>query len=228
VLPNLVDAGDLTQETVDEIFATSFAFDQKSQKVSFSNRAELFQNISTNMNKVLAAPTVHGGIESLLGPGYFMPPWNTHLHINGVGDEYAPGHTGYHADGTDHGPTQSTVRDHRPRQIFGFFYPGDVPMSHGPTAVLPQTQYKTVDRVHPWNQRHEVNSEDLLTIEMLPVHLRPDWNEDELMGSKVLFEAHDDHRVRVAAEALGEPPGSIEEIKLTCKAGTVVLVHQPP
>jgi hypothetical protein len=39
VLPNLVDAGDLTQETVDEIFATSFAFDQKSQNVSFSNRA---------------------------------------------------------------------------------------------------------------------------------------------------------------------------------------------
>ena len=81
--------------------------------------------------RITAAGCSRGGLESLLGPGYFMPPWNTHLHINGEGDG------GFHADGTDHGPTQTTVRDHRPRQIFGFFYPGDVPLENGPTAVIP-------------------------------------------------------------------------------------------
>ena len=69
----------------------------------------------------MSSRTVRGGLQSLLGPGYFMPAWNTHLHINSQGDEYVPGLTGFHADGTDHGPTQSTVRDHRPRQVFGFF-----------------------------------------------------------------------------------------------------------
>jgi hypothetical protein len=29
----------------------------------------------------------------------------------------------YHKDGTDHGPTMSTVRDHRPRHVIVMFYP---------------------------------------------------------------------------------------------------------
>ena len=82
-----------------------------------------------------------------------MPPWNTHLHINGAGDG------GFHADGTDHGPTQTTVRDHRPRQIFGFFYPGDVPLSSGPTAVIPGSHYPAVDRIDPTTHLHVTNSE---------------------------------------------------------------------
>lgn len=113
VLPNLVEAGDIDQAVCDEIFAMGYA--QRDKPGMGPSRTELFEKISTNMNKVLASPTVRGGLESLLGPGYFMPAWNTHLHINGTGDG------GFHADGTDHGPTQTTVRDHRPRQIFGFF-----------------------------------------------------------------------------------------------------------
>ena len=81
----------------------------------------MFREVSPGLNAVMSSRTVRGGLQSLLGPGYFMPAWNTHLHINSQGDEYVPGLTGFHADGTDHGPTQSTVRDHRPRQVFGFF-----------------------------------------------------------------------------------------------------------
>ena len=113
VLPNLVEAGDIDQAVCDEIFAMGYA--QREKPGMGPSRTELFEQISANMNKVMASPTVQGGLESLLGPGYFMPAWNTHLHINGTGDG------GFHADGTDHGPTQTTVRDHRPRQIFGFF-----------------------------------------------------------------------------------------------------------
>lgn len=113
VLPNLVEVGDIEQAVCNEIFA--MGFEQREMPGMGASRTELFKKISANMNQVMASPTVRGGLESLLGPGYFMPAWNTHLHINGTGDG------GFHADGTDHGPTQSTVRDHRPRQIFGFF-----------------------------------------------------------------------------------------------------------
>ncbi len=113
VLPNLVDAGDIEPAVCDEIFAMGYA--QREKPGMGASRTELFEKISANMNQVMASPTVRGGLESLLGPGYFMPAWNTHLHINGTGDG------GFHADGTDHGPTQTTVRDHRSRQIFGFF-----------------------------------------------------------------------------------------------------------
>ena len=220
VLPNLIEAGDIGQAVCDEIWQAGYS--TRGQEFFGPKRMELFEEISGRMNEVMACRTVHGGLESLLGPGYFMPPWNTHLHVNGVGDEYVPGNTGFHADGTDHGPTQSTVRDHRPRQIFGFFYPGDVPDTHGPTAVMPSSQYKAVDRVRV-NGLHEVNSEDELTIAELPPQLLPSWDEEA--GSEAEFAAADEHRMRVASHALGEPRDDIEELKLTCKAGTVVLVH---
>ena len=93
VLPNLVEAGDIDQATCDEIFELGYA--QRDRPGMGESRTELFAKISANMNKVMASPTVRGGLESLLGPGYFMPAWNTHLHINGTGDG------GFHADGTE-------------------------------------------------------------------------------------------------------------------------------
>jgi hypothetical protein len=98
VLPNLVEAGDIDRAVCDEIFELGYA--QRDLPGMGQSRTELFSMISASMNKVLASPTLRGGLESLLGPGYFMPAWNTHLHINGTGDG------GFHADGTDHGPTQ--------------------------------------------------------------------------------------------------------------------------
>ena len=92
VLPNLIEVGDISRQLCDEICAAARA----DSTFSFSNRATLFAEVSANMNAVLASRTVRGGLQSLLGPGYFMPPWNTHLHVNGVGDQYEPGHTGFH------------------------------------------------------------------------------------------------------------------------------------
>ena len=131
VLPNLVDAGDIAQETCDAIHDLGYA--QRAQPghegwtagSMGEGRTKFFRDISPHLNAVMASPTVRGGLQSLLGPGYFMTCWNTHLHVN-------PGPDGsFHADGTDHGPSHSTVRDQRSRQIFGFFYPADVPLENG-------------------------------------------------------------------------------------------------
>jgi hypothetical protein len=41
-----------------------------------------------------------------------------------------------------------------------FFYPGDVPLEHGPTAVIPGSHYPAVDRIDPTTNLHVVHSED--------------------------------------------------------------------
>lgn len=38
---------------------------------------------------------------------------------------------GFHRDGTDHGPTQATVRDHRPRHLIPMFYPQETTLLMG-------------------------------------------------------------------------------------------------
>ena len=65
VLPNLVEAGDISQSTCDEIFAEGFA--QRDLPGMGESRTALFERISDNMNKVMASPTLRGGLESLLG-----------------------------------------------------------------------------------------------------------------------------------------------------------------
>ena len=235
VLPNLVEAGDIDPSVCERIF--ELGYNQRDKPGMGPSRTELFEELSPHMNKVMASPTLRGGLESLLGPGYFMPPWNTHLHINGTGDG------GFHADGTDHGPTQTTVRDHRPRQIFGFFYPGDVPLASGPTAVIPGSHYPAVDRIDPTTHLHVTNSEDGLPQE-LPEHLQvqhvlssedrlhadvpskqrgPFSNASAETDEEAALVAADEQRLAVAAAMLGVE--KVEEVKLTCKAGAVMLVH---
>jgi len=207
VLPNLVETGELSRAACDEIYDACFAIREEAPYNDVKLR--LFRDLTPHLNTVLGCATVRGAMESMLGPGYFMPAWNTHMHANSEADG------GFHADGTDHGPTQSTVRDHRPRQVFGFFYPSDVPLEHGPTAVVKGSQYKAVDRVDPASHLHSTVSEDHLHTSALA----PSWADPAGEGDQA---AADEHRMAVASEVLGEP---LEELKLTCKAGTVVLVH---
>ena len=53
---------------------------------------------------------------------------------------------GFHKDGTDHGNTQSTVRDLRNRQAIMMYYPLGASLQQGPTAVVPRSQYYALDR----------------------------------------------------------------------------------
>ena len=94
-----------------------------------------------------------------------------------------------------------------------------MPLDSGPTCVIPSTQYKACDRIDPRTGLHMINSEDGLNLPKLPEHLEPHFDGLEGEG---LVAAQDENRMAVASEVLGEP---LEELKLTCKAGTVVLVH---
>ena len=49
------------------------------------------------------------------------------VHVSGPSDQT------YHRDGTDHGPTMPTVRDHRLRHVIVMFYPLETTVDLGPT-----------------------------------------------------------------------------------------------
>ena len=121
-----------------------------------------------------------------------------------------------------------------------------MPLENGPTAVIPGTQYPAVDRVDQTTNLHVVNSEDGFPAE-LPEHLQHVISSEDRLHSDVpnsqgswprerltpmpeheddeerAFAEADANRMLVAAAMLGED--ELSERKLTCKAGTVVLVR---
>ena len=72
---------------------------------------------------------VAGALESILGPDYQMED-HRYPHVNKPHSKPQK----IHKDGSRRG-------DHRVRKAFGFYYPQDTPKSHGPTGVLPGSQY---------------------------------------------------------------------------------------
>ena len=87
----------------------------------------LWEMVSPDINAVLGAPSVKGALTTLLGPDFLAPPGNSLMHISGPHDQT------YHRDGTDHGPTMPTVRDHRLRHVIVMFYPLETTVDLGPT-----------------------------------------------------------------------------------------------
>ena len=92
--------------------------------------------------ELLRAPTFRGALASILGPDYQVAaPWCNKagqggmigLHVTGA-DTFGSDQ-GFHKDGTDHGNTQSTVRDLRNRQSIMMYYPLGASLAQGPTAV---------------------------------------------------------------------------------------------
>jgi hypothetical protein len=75
----------------------------------------LWEALTPEVNAVLGSPTTHGALTSLLGPDFIGPPGNSLMHVSQQSDQT------YHKDGTDHGPTMSTVRDHRCRHVIVMF-----------------------------------------------------------------------------------------------------------
>ncbi len=82
---------------------------------------------------IFAHPAVHGGLTSILGPNYIMHP-HRHCHLTPPGK--AP--QNYHKDSYE---ADENVHHHRTRWAMAFYYPQDVPLALGPTAVRPATQY---------------------------------------------------------------------------------------
>jgi hypothetical protein len=97
------------------------------------------------LGEVLASPTLRGAVASLLGPGFVQHPHRS-MHVRTATSQE------FHRDGS-HPP----MRHHTPRYLIGFFYPGSVTQSEGPSALLPGSQYLHLDglhqRLHPSGDR---------------------------------------------------------------------------
>lgn len=83
--------------------------------------------------QILRDPAVDGALQSLLGPSYLIHP-HRHCHHNPSGSKGQ----GMHQDSYEN---DQNVRHHRTRWTMVFYYPQDVSLDLGPTAILPATQY---------------------------------------------------------------------------------------
>ncbi len=86
-----------------------------------------------DLYQILQDPAVDGALQSLLGPSYLIHP-HRHCHHNLSGSEGQ----GMHQDSYEN---DQNVRHHRTRWTMAFYYPQDVSLDMGPTAILPATQY---------------------------------------------------------------------------------------
>ena len=86
-----------------------------------------------DLYQILQDPAVDGALQSLLGPAYLIHP-HRHCHHNPSG---SPGQ-GMHQDSYEN---DQNVRHHRTRWTMAFYYPQNVGLDMGPTAILPATQY---------------------------------------------------------------------------------------
>ena len=86
-----------------------------------------------DLYQILRDPAVDGALQSLLGPSYLTHP-HRHCHHNLSGSEGQ----GMHQDSYEN---DQNVRHHRTRWTMAFYYPQDISLDMGPTAILPATQY---------------------------------------------------------------------------------------
>jgi len=99
-----------------------------------------------DLYEILRDPAVDGALQSLLGPGYLVHP-HRHCHENPSGSDGQRMHQ-------DSYENDDNVRHHRTRWAMAFYYPQDVPLEMGPTAILPASQYyESGDQAH---QREEL------------------------------------------------------------------------
>jgi hypothetical protein len=183
-------------------------FYEKAYQHRNAPRDQLWGELTDEVNAVLAGPTCKGALTSLLGADFLMPPGNSHMHVSFDGDQV------FHKDGTDHGPTQATVRDHRPRHILALFYPRETTLDMGPTCVLPGTQYPALDREGAHTSEQHLQRPRPATDNASPPPALP---PPHVKGPE------DVRRIEDARSLLGDP--TLQEHKLLVPAGSMVLCH---
>lgn len=98
------------------------------------------------LQELLDDPAVHGALVSILGPDYYLH-FHRHDQVNFPQSEQAiePWHLGdgrLHKDGDYHSHHMvDGRRHHATRFLMMFYYPQDVSLEMGPTAVAPRSQY---------------------------------------------------------------------------------------
>lgn len=94
-----------------------------------------------DLYRILGDPVVDGALRSLLGADYLLHP-HRHCHENLSGSDGQQMHQ-------DSYENDQNVRHHRTRWAMAFYYPRDVPLEMGPTAVLPASQhFNSAEQAH--------------------------------------------------------------------------------
>ena len=140
--------------------------------------------------QILQDPAVDGTLQSLLGPSYLIHP-HRHCHHNPSGSSGQ----GMHQDSYEN---DQNVRHHRTRWTMAFYYPQDVGLDMGPTAILPATQYYNSSK-----QAHEREERPLCgragTVTIIHYDL---WHRAMPNASD-----HDRFMVKFLFTRMGEPRG---------------------
>ena len=111
--------GDLHAEYAEKAFAMSLA---PQDKPKYGNPAQAIGGgLENAMNDIFRSARFHGALHSLLGPDFMIgnnweddgsTSYSYRMHVSREDTNQQ-----WHLDGTDHGNTQSTVRDIKPRQL---------------------------------------------------------------------------------------------------------------
>ena len=188
---------------------------------NFAKPAEV---CSSEIRELMATPTFRGALSSLLGEDFFIPR-NCSLHVSSELKEQT-----FHKDGTDHGPTQHTHRDARPTRIVAMFFPIDVTLEMGPTAVIGHSHWLGTDR------EGFFNSEDRYVLSHRPAAHSDagggfeSWAEAEaqlIAGEKSTdaVAVRDARRMAEASELLGTEPSELEQRRLLVPGGSLLIQH---
>lgn len=98
------------------------------------------------LQQVFDDPVLRGALASVVGPDYIMHA-HRHCHLNPAGSQGG----GWHKDSYW---GYRKVRYHRNRWVMIFYYPQDVTLENGPTAVMPGTQYYNERTADEHDERH--------------------------------------------------------------------------
>ena len=151
------------------------------------------------VNALLADPAVAGAIESILGEDAFLHPHNF-VHESTTKDQP------FHQDGNLPWNERGHYRSHRPDWLILLYYPQEVTAANGPTEIIPNSQYWTVDIELPDGDWHRGDFMDPdLTMETLAV--------DDLNAR--------DHALTASLEGLGIP--QLERKFIEVPAGSVLI-----
>ena len=208
-----VQLDDIPASVHQDYYETAMRLDQSNSNTGGnSHEADSPQalggDLEEGMNTVFRSAKFHGALRCVLGPDFMIGNnwkdngeigYSYRMHVSNVG-----GDQGWHLDGTDHGNTQATVRDIKPRQCMMFYYPGGVnTRDMGPTACVSGSHYYNIDR-----EGKSRSEDDLGSITNVPTPddftLRDQWFSGGGPSIRVLGNSQvlEDTRLVV-------PPGSI-------------------
>ncbi len=159
------------------------------------------------LRAVLNGPTVHGALQSILGPGYLRHP-----HAGATVDREEPPASppfdqGWHRD--SYWGVQR-VRHHRPRWLLCMYYPTAIELAMGPTAIAPGSQYYSLPADGDGSARPT----------------EPPVRHDLIDDPQRLMQGDDlaarDRLLRAAIESI-DP--AMREVPMTVEAGSVAFFH---